>query len=346
MDCTLDQKVWYETHMLAVEANDWWLETCRRLEANGEEISWIVFCMEFLRKYFPEDVRGKKEIEFIELKQGNKSVVEYAAKQKSVALSLKKYAGKFWGITVGHKSTACNIDAKRCYRCGKFGHALSECTHKEMVCFNCAEEGHIGRKCQKAKKEQSSGKVEMVVDTPAKGSVTTSLVCLKFLVSIFDRDFLVDFVCFPLRGLDVILGMNWLERNRVHIDCYDKSVRFSSPEEEGVELFSVRQLRLLVKKDVQVFSLVASMSVENQAIIEELKVVCEFPEVFPDVIPDVPPEREVDFSIDLVPGIRPMSLAPYRMSTSELFELKKQLEELLERRLIAGMLSILMVIAQ
>jgi len=35
---------------------------------------------EFLSRYFPEDVRGKKEIEFLELKQGDMSVTEYAAK--------------------------------------------------------------------------------------------------------------------------------------------------------------------------------------------------------------------------------------------------------------------------
>ena len=55
----------------------------------------------------------------------------------------------------------------------------------------------------------------------------------------------------------------------------------------------------------------------------------EFPEVFPDEIPDVLPEREVEFAIDLVPGTRPVSMAPYRMSASELSELKKQLEDLL-----------------
>ena len=49
----------------------------------------------------------------------------------------------------------------------------------------------------------------------------------------------------------------------------------------------------------------------------------EFPEVFPDEIPDVPPAREVEFSIDLVPGTKPVSMAPYRMSASELAELKK-----------------------
>ncbi|XP_058764838.1 uncharacterized protein LOC131638302 [Vicia villosa] len=91
MDCTPDQKVQFGTHMLAVEADDWWLETRRRLEANGEEISWIGFRMEFLRKYFPEDVRGKKEIEFLELKQGNKSVVEYAAKFGELAKFYQYY---------------------------------------------------------------------------------------------------------------------------------------------------------------------------------------------------------------------------------------------------------------
>jgi hypothetical protein len=43
----------------------------------------------------------------------------------------------------------------------------------------------------------------------------------------------------------------------------------------------------------------------------------------------LPPEREVEFSIDLVPGSQPISVAPYWMSPLELRELKSQLEELL-----------------
>ena len=31
MDCTPAQKVRYGTHMLAVDADDWWLETCHKL---------------------------------------------------------------------------------------------------------------------------------------------------------------------------------------------------------------------------------------------------------------------------------------------------------------------------
>ncbi|XP_058754433.1 uncharacterized protein LOC131627610 [Vicia villosa] len=69
-----------EIGRIFLEADDWWLETRRRLESSGEEISWVVLRMEFLREYFPEDVHGKKEIEFLDIRQGNKSVVEYAAK--------------------------------------------------------------------------------------------------------------------------------------------------------------------------------------------------------------------------------------------------------------------------
>ena len=47
----------------------------------------------------------------------------------------------------------------------------------------------------------------------------------------------------------------------------------------------------------------------------------------------------MEFAIDLVPGTRPVSMAPYRMSASELSELKKQLEELLEKKFVRPSIS-------
>jgi len=79
-------------------------------------------------------------------------------------------------------------------------------------------------------------------------------------------------------------------------------VYFSSAQEEsGAEFLSTKQLKQLERDGIMMFSLMASLSIENQAAIDKLQVVCDFPEVFPDEIPDVPPEREVEFSIDLVP---------------------------------------------
>jgi len=70
----------FGTHMLAEEADDWWVSLLPMLEQDGVVVTWAVFRREFLNRYFPEDVRGKKEIEFLELKQGDKSVTEYTAK--------------------------------------------------------------------------------------------------------------------------------------------------------------------------------------------------------------------------------------------------------------------------
>lgn len=74
----------------------------------------------------------------------------------------------------------------------------------------------------------------------------------------------------------------------------------------------------------------SSLYVESQATIEGLPVVCEFPV---DMY-EFSPKRDMEFTIDLVPGTRPVSMAPYRISALELGESKNQLEDLLEKRFI------------
>jgi len=75
-----DQKVRLATHMLADEAEYWWTNAKGRLETDKEVVTWARFKTKFLRKYFPEDLRTRKEVEFLNLKQGSSSVAEYAAK--------------------------------------------------------------------------------------------------------------------------------------------------------------------------------------------------------------------------------------------------------------------------
>ncbi|KAA3488661.1 Retrotransposon protein [Gossypium australe] len=62
--------------------------------------------------------------------------------------------------------------------------------------------------------------------------------------------------------------------------------------------------------------------------IKSVSVVCEFPDVFSEELPELPLVREVEFSIDLVPGTTPISIAPNRMVPTELKDLKVQLQEL------------------
>ena len=64
------------------------------------------------------------------------------------------------------------------------------------------------------------------------------------------------------------------------------------------------------------------------------RVVCEYEDVFLDELSRLPPQRDVDFCIELHPGMSPISLTPHRMTTIELQELKVQLQELLDKGFI------------
>jgi hypothetical protein len=62
-----------------------------------------------------------------------------------------------------------------------------------------------------------------------------------------------------------------------------------------------------------------------EAIVQEIQdilVVCEFPDVFLEDFPGLPPERDVEFVIELKPGTAPISRRSYRMPPNELAELK------------------------
>ena len=68
--------------------------------------------------------------------------------------------------------------------------------------------------------------------------------------------------------------------------------------------------------------------------LEGIPVVCEYSDVFPEELPGMPPDRDVEFVIELQPGTAPISRRPYRMTLSELAELKLQLQDLLDKGFI------------
>ena len=68
--------------------------------------------------------------------------------------------------------------------------------------------------------------------------------------------------------------------------------------------------------------------------LQSVPVVNEFPDVFPEELPGLPPDREIEFTIDVLPDTQPISIPPYRMAPAELTELKEQLRDLLEKGFI------------
>ncbi|GJT88753.1 putative reverse transcriptase domain-containing protein [Tanacetum coccineum] len=117
---------------------------------------------------------------------------------------------------------------------------------------------------------------------------------------------------------DVIIGMDWLANHRAVIVCDEKIVRIPY----GDEVLIVQ----VTKKETEDES-------EDKRL-EDVPTVRDFPEVFLEDFPGLPPSRQVEFQIDLVPGVAPVARAPYRLAPSELQELSTQLQELSDKGFI------------
>ena len=104
-------------------------------------------------------------------------------------------------------------------------------------------------------------------------------------------------------------------------------------------IFALAVQRMLRKGCKGYLAYVVEIGKEG-TLVDEIQVVKEFPNVFPDDIVGLPPDREVEFTIDLIPGTEPISIPPYSIAPAKLRELKAQLEELLSKGFIRPSISV------
>ncbi|XP_075473834.1 uncharacterized protein LOC142504875 [Primulina tabacum] len=144
---------------------------------------------------------------------------------------------------------------------------------------------------------------------------------------------------------DIILGMDWLASNNAIVDCKWKRVKLRTPNQAEIvyhgkskkqkSLLSASQAWKAMKSGEDTYlEMINEVQGEVEMRIEDIPIVCEFPDVFPEELPGTVPDREVEFEINLVSGAAPISKAPYRMAPAELKELKEQLQELLDKKQI------------
>ncbi|GJS61655.1 putative reverse transcriptase domain-containing protein [Tanacetum coccineum] len=100
---------------------------------------------------------------------------------------------------------------------------------------------------------------------------------------------------------DVILGMDWLASHRATIDCYARTVILGK--------------HTVISLGCQGFLICYGHIFGTSPNIENLLVVCEFADVFPDELPGLPPAREIEFGIELIPVVEPISKAPPSVSS-------------------------------
>ncbi|GKB23637.1 putative reverse transcriptase domain-containing protein [Tanacetum coccineum] len=120
-------------------------------------------------------------------------------------------------------------------------------------------------------------------------------------------------------SFDVIVGMDWLSKNKAEIVCHEKVVRIPM---EGGEILRVQGERTLGG-----IKTLMSMKAEEPEL-SDIPIVRDFIDVFPEDLSGLPPQRQVEFRIDLIPGTTPVTKSPYRLAPSKMKELSEQLQEL------------------
>ncbi|KAD6453055.1 hypothetical protein E3N88_07760 [Mikania micrantha] len=181
----------------------------------------------------------------------------------------------------------------------------------------------------------------LVITTPVGDSIPISHVFCDCPIQIESIIRKADLFPMQINDFDMILGMDWLSEHRVTIDCQTRRVLFGDPmnplfvyqgtqPRKPLKIISALKAQKFLSHGCAGFLASVKVDSENKLSVSDHPVVCEFPDVFPEKLPGVPPDREVEFTIDLVPGAEPISKAPYRMAPTELKELKEQLEELLD----------------
>ncbi|GJU31762.1 putative reverse transcriptase domain-containing protein, partial [Tanacetum coccineum] len=188
------------------------------------------------------------------------------------------------------------------------------------------------------------------ISTPMKNNVVIGHEYRDCPLRFDDKIRSANLLPLEMSDFDIILGMDWLTEHRATIDCHTKRVIFvdlNNPEfiyhgsrpGKPIKIISALKARTLISHGCEGFlASIKDTSLDGPRL-ESHPVVQNFPDVFPDELPGLPPEREVEFTIELIPGAQPISKAPYRMAPVELKELKDQLQELLERGFIRPSVS-------
>ncbi|GJX25971.1 putative reverse transcriptase domain-containing protein [Tanacetum coccineum] len=180
----------------------------------------------------------------------------------------------------------------------------------------------------------------------------TNTVLRGCTLGLLGHPFNIDLMLIDLGSFDVIIGMDWLAKNHAVIVCDEKIVRIpygnkilivqgdkcNKEKKLKLSIISCQKSQKYIEKGCQLF-LAQVTAKENkdkskEKQLEDVPTVREFSKVFPEDLPRLPPIRQVEFQIDLVPGVAPVARAPYRLAPSKMEELYAQLQELSDKGFI------------
>nr|GEV97884.1 putative reverse transcriptase domain-containing protein [Tanacetum cinerariifolium] len=217
-----------------------------------------------------------------------------------------------------------NGPCKLCYNCQKPGHFAKDCRapFKQVALVNVVRIGNplaLEGNCNaRNNRNQDSGRAFNVNGKKVKADRIIRDCKLELGNSLF----IIDLIPLGHGSFDVIVGMDWLSKNKARIVCHEKVVEIPL-EGDGI---------LRVQEECTIGFAKALMNTKvDEPKLSDILVVRDFVDVFLEDLSGLPPQRQVEFRIDLVLGVTLVLKPPCRLAPLEMQELSGQLQKLQDK---------------
>ncbi|XP_042016082.1 uncharacterized protein LOC121764058 [Salvia splendens] len=179
-------------------------------------------------------------------------------------------------------------------------------------------------------------------------------ICKGVTVTMANEDFTISCYVFPLRNIDIILGVSWLaslgyvmvnwQHSSMDFSVHGRPVALKGNPSLMRRACSTGDLRRLEEGDcgwilhsidttpsASPFGIDPALSAEATDQLRHL--IRQYPEITESAT-DLPPRRQIDHRIPLLPGTEPVSVRPYRYNHLQKDEMEKLVAEMLESGVI------------
>jgi hypothetical protein len=124
---------------------------------------------------------------------------------------------------------------------------------------------------------------QMIVSSPG-GDMPARQLCAKVNLKIRGVAFVANLIVLESKGIDAILGMDWLGKHKVLIDCAKKSVKLTTPNGKEMEFIAKP---VVTAKGIVNHAKINQLGASQGS---EVPVVSEFPDVFHEEVPGMSPD--------------------------------------------------------
>lgn len=160
--------------------------------------------------------------------------------------------------------------------------------------------------------------VELYDSTLIKSTLIATHICKSCIIKIGDIDLLTDLTILHMQDFDIILGIDWLVPYHAMVDCYKKKVKFWVLGQSEIsfiwslgiappQVFSTLQTMWILNKGCKTSLATVKDSQQDKPILENIPTISKFADIFSKDLIGSPLNKEIEFSIEVVPSITPIS---------------------------------------